>query len=404
MELPKRKDPNEKKPNKVDGVIEELQKDKKEIERTNFLGHLRKSYKDGRFRVFKHGIGGIIDEYRDYTDGKDETLKKYLAYETVVSGATDSVEYYILLVLSCLIATFGLYQNSPATIIGAMIVAPFMGPIFGFSAGLLWGSGKVIRISFMTILKGLAIVIAITALLTLLIPDITLTNELLARSKPTLFDIIVAICCGFVGAYAYVNNRVVAAIPGVAISVALMPPACTIGIGLGMRNWQLASGASLLFSVNLFGIMLAGLIVFYFVRLHPRADDEEEMQRIRRRAASGILGTLLLLVLIAVPLVYFMIRTAKDNANRNVIRTILQENIADDKIYSLEIRKPNIGLTAPGYYDIEAVLLRNHSGELTNLAAVESRISNELKLPVRLNVYSITSLISSVDGDATIGR
>lgn len=385
MKIPERK-PEEP---KGDALQKELDQEKAALKKQKFVKHIAKSYLDGKLQV-KDGIGGIVEEYKSFSEQKDASMRKYLAYETVVSGAKDSTEYYILLVLSCLIATFGLYQNSPATIIGAMIVAPFMGPIFAFSAGVLWGSGKAVRTSAMTILKGLGIVIALTALLTLVVPNVTLTNELLARSKPTLFDIAVAVACGLIGAYSFVNNKIVAAIPGVAISVALMPPACTIGIGLGMGNWQLAGGAALLFGVNLFGIMLAGMLVFYFVKLHPLTEKEEELQKIKRRAAGGILTTTLMLALISLPLVYFMVITVQDNSNRNTIRSIIQQYIPGEKIYSLEITKPNsVGISSPKAYDVEAILLADQASPATNAGSIQDRLTTELKLPVTLKLYSI---------------
>jgi uncharacterized hydrophobic protein (TIGR00271 family) len=373
----------EKKPDKSTEVMESVEDDKKKIQRKNFLGHLFKKGRDGDFSFFKNGVGGVIKEYRDFHKAKEETIKKAIAYETVVSGATDTIEYYVLLVLSCLIATFGLYLNSPAIIIGAMIVAPLMGPVFGFSAGMLWGSGKVIREAFFTLIKGSILVILISAALTYLIPGIYITSEIAARSKPTLFDIIVALCCGFVGAYAFVNKRVSSAVPGVAVSVALMPPVCTIGIGLGLLDFELVKGASLLYGVNVLCISLAALIVFYLIKLHPESDDKREFLRAQRRAIGHILVSILLLILIAAPLTYFMITSSRDKREQSIITDIISKNLPDTKIFSIDIKKDT-------GYEIETIALSAFS--ITNYAAIENEISETLGQKVRLNIYEITRI------------
>ncbi len=238
-------------------LVHEIAEEKKKEVKKGFFSHYTEAASKNGFSLFSKGIGGVIDQYKLYKNKKGELLEKYEAYETVVSGTTDTVEFYVLIILSCIIATVGLYLNSVAVIIGAMIVAPLMGPIFGFSAGMLWGSGRVIWEAVTTLLKGPIIVLIVTAGMTYFIPGIVVTTEMLSRCNPSIFDVLIALCCGFIGAYAYVNKRVSAAIPGVAISVALMPPLCMIGISIGFLNWNMAKGAALLFSVNLVGISLA---------------------------------------------------------------------------------------------------------------------------------------------------
>lgn len=130
----------EKKVNNNQVLMDGIQEDKNTFQKKRFSQHLKERREQGEYSFFKEGLGGLIDELRNFRDIKDKTMEKYIAYETVVDGARDTSEYYILIILSCLIATVGLYQDSAAVIIGAMIVAPLMGPILGFSAGVLWGS------------------------------------------------------------------------------------------------------------------------------------------------------------------------------------------------------------------------------------------------------------------------
>jgi uncharacterized hydrophobic protein (TIGR00271 family) len=187
-----------------------------------------KRTREGEYTFLSGGLGGLRHEYAVFKERKEKTEVKYHTYETVVENATDSPEYYVLLILSCLIATFGLINDSVAVIIGAMIVAPLMGSILGLSAGVLWGSGRVVLEAVSTLLWGVLVVVGITFVMIVLIPFVPVSSQILARSQPNLPDIGIALASGLVGAYAYTNKKVSATIPGVAISVALMPPLCTV--------------------------------------------------------------------------------------------------------------------------------------------------------------------------------
>ncbi|MBN2737466.1 MAG: DUF389 domain-containing protein [Spirochaetales bacterium] len=367
-----------------DKLIQEIKEDREKCIKKTFFQFLTDPALKETRQKSAFGLGGLIDQYRLYKTQKGKLIEKYSAYETVVAGATDRVEYYVLLILSCLIATLGLYQNSPATIIGAMIVAPLMGPIFGFSAGMLWGSGRTIREALSTLLKGIILVLAVTSLLSAITPGIVVTDEMLGRTHPTLFDIFVAIFCGFIGAYSYVNNKVSSAIPGVAISVALMPPLCTVGIGIGLMRWDIALGAVMLFGINLTGISLAALIVFYLVRLHPQAENQEEFNKARLRALGQLVLTLVLLAIIAVPLVFFTIKAAKNNYQQEQILQIIKSDLDNNRIYSFRVldQEPQ---------HVEVILLGDYITAET-LEGWKKKINERVNVLVELDVFVIQSL------------
>lgn len=342
---------------KEDAIKEELKKDEKKFKNLNFFSYIYKRIKTGDSEIQKKGVSGVFEEIRKYKSEQNQLTEKFMAYETVVDQSTDSLDYYILLVLSCIIATFGLYQNSAATIIGAMIVAPLMGPILGFSAGVLRGSGTVIFEAVKTLVKGGVVVVALTSLITWLIPHISITDEMLFRVKPSLMDIIVALSCGFVGAFAYVNHKISNAIPGVAISVALMPPLCTVGIALGLQRYDMAGGAFLLFAINLLCISLSSLIVFYFVKLHPQHKDDSENVNLNFRALTHIWVTLVLLIAITIPLFIFMKRGLEENQRINQITSIVHSKIPKSNIYELNIVNTyKIRIENKNSYDIKILV------------------------------------------------
>ena len=146
--------------------------------------------------------------------------------------------YVIMVVLSSIIATFGLVQDSPAVIIGAMLIAPLMSPIIAFSLALVLGDlGRAGR-ALLTLVVGVALAIGISVVFGQAVSTgrfnflEQLPAEILGRTHPTLFDLAIALAGGAAAAYALARPELSATLPGVAIATALMPPVCTVGIGL----------------------------------------------------------------------------------------------------------------------------------------------------------------------------
>lgn len=225
-------------------------------------------------------------------------------FETLAIGAAPTREYYVLTILSCVIATMGLIQGSAAVIIGAMIVAPLMTPILAFSLGVVWGDIFLMRLSIVSILKGVFWAIIISSSIAFLVPLPSLSPEILARTTPSLFDVVVAIASGLVGAYGSANKKISNSLVGIAIAVALMPPLCTIGIGIGKMDMAVAGGATLLFLINLICISLAGAVVFWLMKVQPISADQSQ---VTRRAMSQIVVSIIMLALISFPVGLFMI-------------------------------------------------------------------------------------------------
>lgn len=193
-------------------------------------------------------------------------------FRDAAGAATDAdLPYWLVLLLSGAIATLGLALNSSAVIIGAMLIAPLLAPVLGLALALAAGDG---RLAFQTALVVLASTVAVVfaaALLTLALPFQTITDEVLARTRPTTLDLVIAVLSGLAGVVVTVarGHRLSAAIPGVAISVALIPPLGVAGFGIGSGwNWQLIQGSLLLYGANLAGIVLSGMLVFMLVGMH----------------------------------------------------------------------------------------------------------------------------------------
>jgi uncharacterized hydrophobic protein (TIGR00271 family) len=243
--------------------------------------------------------------------------------EVMSDSAQPGVSYFVLITLSGIIAALGLLLDSPAVVIGAMLVAPLMSPILGFSLGMVLGDVRLIRLSIEAVFKGVVLAVIIAIFTGVFSPFKELTDEIIARTQPTLLDLVVALASGMAGAYAVARKEVSAALPGVAIAAALMPPLGVVGLGLALGNPQVVAGAFLLFVTNLASISLAGVIVFILLGIRPQTWLPEARRQIRR----GLIGFALLLLVLAIPLGVIMSGIVRDTARRNVIHEALSENV-----------------------------------------------------------------------------
>jgi len=224
-------------------------------------------------------------------------------------ASSPGFDYFLLVVLSCSIATFGLITNSVAVIIGAMLVAPLMSPILGLSLASVAGKQLMFRRAIVALVEGVLLAAGLSALLawlTHVLPFdvlIEIPGEVMARTRPSPFDLGIALAGGAAAAYALAQPRLSAALPGVAIATALMPPVCTVGIGIALGNSQVALGAALLFLTNLAAISLAGIFVFAALGFRPQ-NIRDTWHRIPRSlfVSAG------LVLVTAVPLVILTLR------------------------------------------------------------------------------------------------
>jgi uncharacterized hydrophobic protein (TIGR00271 family) len=192
-------------------------------------------------------------------------------YRESAEAATDNrLLYWAVLLLSGAIATLGLALNSAAVVIGAMLVAPLLAPVLGLGLALAVGDGRLAVQTAAIVLVSTVGVILVAAALTALLPFHAITLEISARTRPTTLDMAIAAFSGLVGAVVTVSrgSRLSAAIPGVAIAVALIPPLAVAGFAVGVGRGDLLRGSLLLYAANLAGIVLSGMSVFLVIGMH----------------------------------------------------------------------------------------------------------------------------------------
>ena len=206
-------------------------------------------------------------------------------------SANVSSTYILLMVLSALLATLGLFLNSPSIVIGAMVLAPLMAPIISLSMGMLRSDHDLSRRSFSTLFIGMFIALSLSALMAFILPFQEVTNEIEGRLHPSTLDLLVAVLSGVAGAFANARENIAKSLPGVAIAVALVPPLCVSGIGIGWMNFEVFYGAMLLFMTNLTGIIMAAGLSFMVIGFAPFS-----------RAKKGIIISVFMVSVISIPL------------------------------------------------------------------------------------------------------
>ncbi|MDQ2766982.1 MAG: TIGR00341 family protein [Gemmatimonadota bacterium] len=213
-------------------------------------------------------------------------------FDELANSATDTGwAYWMVLVLAGAIALLGLALNSAAVVIGAMLIAPLLAPVLGLALSLAVGDGRLAVQTAVAVLGSTLAVVAIAALITVLLPFHEMTPEILGRTKPTTLDLAIALFSGVAGAIVRVarGNRLAAALPGVAVSVALVPPLAVAGFGIGSGfDWPVIRGSLLLYGANLAGIVMSAMIVLLFAGMHRMEVLDEVRRWYRESPRSGI--------------------------------------------------------------------------------------------------------------------
>ncbi len=234
------------------------------------------------------------------------------------SGANLSIRKNIsfkghnVFILACaiIIASVGLNVNSIPVIIGAMLISPVMGPILGFGFGLGIQDNRLVKFSLENFLVMVAISIAASTLFFILSPlNLGNPSELLARTNPSIYDVLIALFGGIAGMLETSRKERGTVISGVAIATALMPPLCTVGYGISLLNWHYILGALYLFLINSIFIALATFLTTKYLRFPIVM--EEEVDGMRQRLSKRAIAFILLVMI--VPSIFSAIRMVQEN-------------------------------------------------------------------------------------------
>ena len=308
----------------------------------------------------------------------------------LIDASNPDIDYFILVFLACSIATFGLITNSATVIIGAMMISPLMYPILSLSMASITGHSRLFKQSIIAILKGVGLAVALSSLIAFLTYKLPLgalasvSNEVLLRTSPTLIDLLIALAGGAAAAYALAHPQLSAALPGVAISISLMPPLCTVGIGIALAQPPIIFGALLLYVTNLTAISFSAMLTFATMGFGPkRASDNEKV-------SQSVSVTLILVLAVSIPLGLFALNSLKEARIFNQARNAIIEGVSG---YT-EAMLVDLKITSEGETKkLDAVLRTSRPLSHAEVVALQSHIADRLQEPVALELVNIPMLL-----------
>ena len=315
-------------------------------------------------------------------------IREHVDYLTADSSIRNNIAFkgpnVIILACAIIIASVGLNVNSIPVIIGAMLISPVMGPILGLGLGLGTEDDNLLKVS----LKNFAIMVIISILASsvfFFLSPLTLENpsELLARTNPTIYDVLIALFGGFAGILETSRKEKGTVISGVAIATALMPPLCTVGYGISRMNFVYIGGALYLFLINTIFIALATFLAVKLFKFPVVQIADEKHNRMSKGWYA------VLLIVIIVPSIWTAINVVKEN---------------NFKIHAAQLVHKNKNMGKSFIYDHTTNYSRKNS--TIDLFVAGEMLSNEAKENIYRDAedYGILRNQIIIHEDATIVR
>jgi len=307
--------------------------------------------------------------------------------ENIRTASSPGFDYFFLVILSSAIATLGLINDSPAVIIGAMLVAPLMSPILGIGLGSITADTSLARSAATALIRGAILSVILSALLTLsniylpFVPSLLeIPGEVLNRTQPTPNDLIIAMAGGLAAAYSLAQPHLSAALPGVAIATATMPPLSTIGVGIALGRWDIAGGATLLFMTNAITIAFAASLVFFVEGFVPK------FQRAKGKLPRSLIIAGLLTGLLLIPLTVLGARLVNQAQENRLINNIIETEVAE--IRNAEVADLTIVRTEQRL-EVDITIRSNTPLTYNQVVSLQEVLVSRLEKPVALVVDHI---------------
>lgn len=306
----------------------------------------------------------------------EEDMKE--TFTSIKEGAKVTSIFLTLMILSTLLATVGIFQDSTPSVIGAMILAPLMTPIVSLAMGTVRSDNFIIKKSVQTLVLGVLSVLFFSSIVTLLMPlDNATTSQIYSRINPNLLDLFVAIFSGIAGAYAASKEEVAKSLAGVAIAVALVPPLCVSGIGIGWGELNIVYGSFLLFLTNLFGVIVAASLTFMLLGFAPI-----------HRAKKGIVYSSIMVLVISIPLYFSFLSLIEQNQD--------YERLQNMKTIKLDNKQVSFNIISVNNTSSEKTVINLEVLSTTSLSSAEYRVLKtkvEKILDKEITLYVIPKLI-----------
>lgn len=343
----------------------------------------------------------------------DEEDKPRIYTNVFNSSEFSDLNYWLEILFSIGIATLGLIINSPAVVIGAMLISPLMGPIIASGLAIALGDFYLGFKSIVNVFLSTVVAILLAAFITWILPFRSPTAEILARVQPTLLDLGVAVLSGMAGAVVMCRGGKgggITALPGVAVAVALMPPLGVVGFGVGVGwDWGIIRGGGLLYLTNLVAIIMSSFVVFFAVRMdapatrrkinewleeHEKAEAfYDAIQRTPLRHLLGRVGTLpqrvltltIFLAMVSFPLGRTLLQLRDEAFIRRAVSDELHRSIPVDAIVREDLT------LAPDLLQLRVVAMLPEGFPDQERRLLEERVSTRTNRPVKVTIFDVAT-------------
>lgn len=206
---------------------------------------------------------------------KSSSTSREELYQQIEQNTQIDINYFLLVLLSSIVAAVGMLENNIAVVIGAMVIAPLLGPNIALAFGTVLGDTTLMLRALIALILGILLALASSYLLAYAYPNSEYSHELLTRTTVGLSAIVMALASGAAAALS-MTTRLSAVLVGVMVAVAILPPTVAMGLMIGYQNYGLALGAFILLSVNIVCINISGNIIFLVKGIRPRTQSDNK--------------------------------------------------------------------------------------------------------------------------------
>jgi uncharacterized hydrophobic protein (TIGR00271 family) len=345
---------------------------------------------------------GITKNLLDHFRLNEEKEDASTMIEAISSGIIFRATNLWILIFAIFIASLGLNVNSTAVIIGAMLISPLMGPIMGMGLGLGINDLGLLRRSVSNFSFAIGVGLTTSTLYFLLTPISDAHSELLARTAPNIYDVLIAFFGGLAGVIAASSKLKGNVIPGVAIATALMPPLCTAGYGIATLQWSFFFGAFYLFTINTVFIALATFLTVRFLKFpYVTLPDKKAESRARQSISVIIILTLIPSIYLGFVMVQsnrfeknamtfiekechfendYLLKKTIDHSKKTITLTFMGDGISDVEIEAVKQKLASFNLSKAQLSIIQGFAWLKEKTEINeNLHAVISSTGEQLK-------------------------
>jgi uncharacterized hydrophobic protein (TIGR00271 family) len=331
---------------------------------------------------------GIFAPLLRYLSMKREGQIAQINRDGVIKGVYQDVEisagYFLLLSLANLIALCGLIVNSAPVIIGAMLISPLMGPILSSGFAFITGNRTIWRSALKKISLSIAITLVVAAIAAWLSPLQEATSEILARTRPNLYDLIIATLAGVAGAVAICTKKnYLTIVPGVAIATAVIPPLSVAGFGIGTGSIKFFLGGFFLFFTNFVAIVFATCAVLFYYGFSPTADSYLGGKSLRKR----IISLAVVIIVISIPLVYTLHKSLSQLRLQKLVHSTLKGEFDREGLSRLASFTQREG--KEGKLEVNAVISTTKYFSEKDIISAEKNIGGNLKQPISFQLEQI---------------